>query len=193
MKYNNILVLNRSWCPVQIIEYKKAIAELYTDKAHALDLDCVSYDYENWLIFSKKDRHFKSLHTIDNRVCIPEIIVLTKSNKLPRRDIKYSRQSVFDRDNFKCQYCGKRFHRNDLTIDHVYPKSLGGQSMWDNVVACCSKCNSEKGCKTLKESGLKLLKKPAKPKWTSPVSNTHPTNYCKSWIHFLNKVSMDKE
>jgi len=190
MRYNNVLVLNKSWIPIQIVEYKRSIAEVYTGKAHALDLEYVAYDYTDWIHMSIHDNHFKFVHTVDRRVCIPEIIVLTRSNRLPKRDIKYSRQSVFNRDKFKCQYCGKLFVRSELTIDHVYPKHLGGRSTWDNVVAACRPCNEKKGHKLLKDCGMKLIAAPKKPKWKSPTSNIHLTHYCDSWNHFLDRVNV---
>jgi 5-methylcytosine-specific restriction endonuclease McrA len=87
-----------------------------------------------------------------------------------------------------CQYCGEKFKLHQLTIDHIIPRVHGGRSTWDNVVASCKKCNGIKGCKSLEDCGMKLLKKPTKPKWINPVSKRSPEHICKSWTRFLKNM-----
>jgi 5-methylcytosine-specific restriction endonuclease McrA len=67
------------------------------------------------------------------------------------------------RDKNTCQYCGGVFLYKDLTMDHVYPKYLGGEKSWDNIVASCKRCNGRKGHKTIEEFGKKPLTNPKKP------------------------------
>lgn len=187
-KFNDVLVLNRSFCPVHIIDYKRAISHIYQENAHSLDLDLIAYTYSDWLTLSIHDKHFKKIHTVNTTIAIPEIIVLTRFNHLPSRDVKYSRENVMARDKFTCQYCGEIFKLHQLTIDHIIPRVYGGRSTWDNVVASCKSCNSKKGCKSLEEAHMKLIKKPAKPKWINPVSNRPPEHMCKSWNRFLKNM-----
>ena len=71
-----------------------------------------------------------------------------------------SRKNLYARDGYRCQYCGEEFAAKDLTLDHVMPKSQGGQSRWENLVACCQSCNRKKGNRTPSEAGMELLRTP---------------------------------
>lgn len=187
-KFNDVLVLNRAWCPIHIIDYKDAMRHIYLENVHSLDMEYIAYSYQDWLALSSTNTHFRKIHTVSMAIAIPEIIVLMKYNSLPDRDVKYSRENVFTRDKMTCQYCGYTFKRSYLTIDHVVPKHLGGKSVWNNVVCACKECNSNKGGKTLKESKMKLLHKPAQPKWINPLSKANPEHMCKSWNKFMKKM-----
>lgn len=93
---------------------------------------------------------------------LPKVVVLKKYINVDQTP-KFTRNNVYLRDLFTCQYCGNHFDASHLTFDHIVPKVKGGKTTWDNIVTACHKCNCEKGCKTLKESGLKLLHEPKKP------------------------------
>ena len=80
-----------------------------------------------------------------------------------------NRKNVVWRDKNVCQYCGGRFSFTDLTMDHVIPKSRGGDKSWTNIVACCKRCNNKKGNRTPEEAKMPLIKKPAIPKWNIHV------------------------
>ncbi|MEM0951383.1 MAG: HNH endonuclease [Cyanobacteria bacterium P01_H01_bin.74] len=90
----------------------------------------------------------------------PLVIRLLYYVKIPHKSIPISRRNIMHRDNYACQYCGRQ---TELTIDHVIPRSKGGQNTWNNVVVACQRCNTLKGSKTIKESGLKLMNKPGCP------------------------------
>ncbi len=79
----------------------------------------------------------------------------------PRQLLKLTRREVFRRDNYTCQYCGKK--TSDLTIDHVIPRHMGGKHMWNNVAAACPFCNHRKGGRMLEEANMRLLRKPGEP------------------------------
>jgi len=85
--------------------------------------------------------------------------------KRPKRPAKFSRQNIYARDKYKCQYCGQRFSSEELTYDHVIPRSRGGKTEWENIVTCCVDCNRRKGGRTPAEAGMKLIRKPVKPTW----------------------------
>jgi 5-methylcytosine-specific restriction endonuclease McrA len=87
--------------------------------------------------------------------------------------IKPARNVIYKRDGHKCQYCGST---KDLTIDHVVPRSRGGGDTWDNMVTCCSPCNSRKGNKTLEQCGMKLVRQPAPPLSKFMFAITHSNN-----------------
>jgi len=128
--YSTILVLNSTYEPLHFTNWKRAIILIFKEKA-------------------KK---------ISNRV-----IKLVNYVRIPfsNQNEKYpSRQLVYKRDDYECQYCG---NKKKLTIDHVIPKSKGGKDTWDNVVAACATCNVKKGDKLLHETNMRLRKKPKPP------------------------------
>ena len=92
---------------------------------------------------------------------VPSVVALKKYRQ--RKKVPFTRYNLFLRDEFKCQYCGKRFQPKGLTFDHVIPRSKGGRSIWTNIVACCETDNLRKGSKTPEQSGLKLLRRPFVP------------------------------
>ena len=191
MKKNDILVLNRVWVPLHIIEWKKAMSLIYTENARPLSKDFISYTYSDWLDFSIRNaEEYNKISTSNYKIAIPEIIVLTNYDNIPKREIKYSRQTVFERDRFICQYCGIEFPIKELTIDHVVPRSKGGKSTWDNSVSCCKKCNHDKSDRTLAQAGMKLIHKPIHPSWVSPMTKlSAKVHTCKSWNHFMDRVN----
>ena len=73
------------------------------------------------------------------------------------------RAKIFERDNYTCQYCGKHLEKDELTLDHVFPKSRMGPDIWENLVTCCKECNQKKANRTPKEAHMKLLKRPVRP------------------------------
>lgn len=191
MKYNDVLVLNKSWVPVHIVDYKRCMILLCTEAAHALDHDAIAYTFDDWINFSLTKHPFKELHTSTRAIALPEIITLTRYNRLPRGDVKFSRESVFTRDKYRCGYCGHKFARNELTLDHILPRSKGGLTVWDNVISCCRACNAFKADKSLKECGLKLKIKPHAPKWMDPIMHLYKKGKaCSSWGHFLHRIDI---
>ena len=94
------------------------------------------------------------------------MIILVNFDKIPRRSLHYSKYHVFRRDKYVCQYCGLQTVREDLTIDHVVPRSQGGQTSWSNCVTSCEPCNSKKADRTPEQAGMKLRSQPIKPSWS---------------------------
>jgi len=105
--------------------------------------------------------------------------------KRPLPELKLSRRSVFARDNYTCQYCGAQ--SKDLTIDHIIPKRLGGGLHWDNLVACCRRCNTRKGDKLLPQTGMRLARHPRRPKYVPYISLAKYVNGAKNsvWRDYL--------
>lgn len=93
---------------------------------------------------------------------LPKIVVLKKYINVNHKP-KFSRRNVYLRDDYTCQYCGKKFKAEDLTFDHLIPRTLGGHTTWDNIVTACRECNSKKGGKRMEEIGMKPLKMPCIP------------------------------
>ena len=88
---------------------------------------------------------------------------LIRYDKLPSREVRFTRRNIFHRDKNRCQYCGGIFRQRDLNLDHVVPLSRGGKSTWDNVVCACVPCNTRKGDRTPDEAGMRMVRRPRKP------------------------------
>lgn len=122
---------------------------------------------------------------------IPEIILLSRYEKLPKPKVQFSRRTLYKRDRMTCQYCGCQPGGEELTIDHVTPRSKGGETTWENCVLACVKCNRRKADKTLQESGLKLIKHPKKPEVALFKYDT--VKPVKSWQAFLGECYWNVE
>lgn len=106
------------------------------------------------------------IKTSKGEVIVPAAIVLVRFYELPDLDPKPTRANIFKRDQYTCQYCGhKGKNSKSLTLDHVHPKSMGGDNGWTNLVTSCKDCNNKKGNMLLKECGMNLRRKPYKPKY----------------------------
>ena len=114
----------------------------------------------------------------------PEVIRLKDYNDIPDLEIRLTRRNLLLRDNFTCQYCGKRVSASNFTIDHVMPRSRGGGGSWENFVVACFKCNVAKRDRTPKEAGLVLRTIPSKPKWY-PLTTRFAFKTPGSWAKFL--------
>ena len=180
------LVLNRSWQVVNVTTVKRALSLLYEGAARVVCADTyATHDFDSWIdlrIAAKEP----CIRTICLRIKIPEVIQLTYYDKLPPVSVTFSRKNIYKRDNYTCQYCGAKPGTQELSIDHVFPRSRGGKSEWTNCVLACVPCNKKKGNKTLKEANMKLARQPFKPKGTRalffPILQMK-----KSWENFISE------
>ena len=137
---SKVLVLNASYEPLNICNWKRAVILIFKGKAEQIE-------HNGKVIYS-------NCH-------LPTVIRLRNYIRVPYKEIPLTRRNLMHRDQYTCQYCKSKTH--DLTIDHVVPKSRGGTDSWDNVVASCQKCNVKKGNRTPKEARMHLLKHPRAP------------------------------
>lgn len=112
----------------------------------------------------------------------PSIIRLKNYISVPFKNIILSRKNILKRDGHRCAYCGKKV--SELTLDHILPRSRGGEDTWDNLVACCLRCNNKKGNRTPAESGMKLLVKPYTPDYIMMIKSEMGSRY-DEWKPFL--------
>ncbi len=185
-----ILVLNKAWTPISIMPVKKAVSKVIADLALILDPENYTlYNFTEWMKI-KVDENEEAIRTSKLRIKVPEVIVLSEFDKVPRRDVKLTRRNLLIRDNFTCQYTGVPINIETATIDHIIPRSRGGKTSWDNLVMASSEINSRKADRTPEEAGLKLLKKPEKPKWSPMYSrfarSTNVSYIPQSWKKFIN-------
>ncbi len=140
------LKLDAAYRPIEIISGTEALVMCLIGKARTIE----TYD--------------KFIHSPSKIFKIPSVIVLCRVIKFRFNALHCNRKSIFARDNHICQYCEKSFGDKELTLDHILPKSRGGDKIWTNIVAACKKCNQKKGNKRPDEAGMTLMKTPRKPK-----------------------------
>jgi len=135
----------------------------------------MSYDFAGWqemselrLSLAEHDEEDEWISAVNFRIQVPRVIRLLGYDRMPLSVVKFNRRNVFLRDEHCCQYCQRRFASSNLSLDHVIPRSRGGSTTWENVVCACLKCNVRKGGRTPQEAGMRLPRKPKRPK-RSPV------------------------
>jgi 5-methylcytosine-specific restriction endonuclease McrA len=154
------LLLSNGFEPLKIISWKKAIVLVYLEKAEVVEA------------------YGEQVHAPTLTLPLPAVVRLHRYVRyLPQR-VKFSRQNLFFRDNYTCQYCHKPHPPSQLTYDHVVPRSYGGKTTWTNIVTACKRCNHRKGDKPLHLVSFKLLRDPVEPKWMplfSPLIHSDAT------------------
>ena len=91
---------------------------------------------------------------------VPSVLLLRSYDRMLMQEIKFNRQNLLERDDYRCQYCGRNLPSKDLNMDHVIPRDRGGATSWENVVISCIRCNSRKSNRLPREAGMRLLKEP---------------------------------
>lgn len=160
------LVLNIDYSPITICTVQRAFLLVYLEKAELVKAN-------NSFFF----------HTIDNTFSMPSVIKLNRYVNVPYKGVVLSRENIFKRDGFKCQYCGTA---KELTIDHLIPKAKGGKTSWSNLVTACKKCNSKKGYYSLEEAGLQLSFRPYRPSYIMHLKNQYGNSY-EEWGPYLDR------
>jgi len=189
----SVLVLNRSWVAVHVADVRRAISLVYRGVARVVSPeDFSTYDFEDWkeLSSAAQDRYISA---VDFKLMVPEIIVLSLFNGFFRKEVRFSRRNIFERDRNTCQYCGRRFSKVDLTIDHVIPRSRGGRDTWENLVLACMKCNVRKGNRTPEEARMRLIRTPRKPSWIPHLGLRLDEARLKSWPKFVDTAYWNVE
>ena len=137
------LVLNAGYEPLTVVSFKRALILVLNNKAT--------------ILAGADDRQ---VHSARQDFALPSVILLQRYVRVPgSRIVPVSRRGVLRRDGYRCAYC----QRSANTIDHVQPKSRGGKDTWENLVACCLKCNNKKSDRTLEELGWVLPESPRMP------------------------------
>lgn len=136
-------MLNQNYQPLTVVSAKKAIILYFLQKVEIVE------------------HHKNVVHSQFFALPLPSIIRLTCFARIPKKRVELSRINVFKRDDHRCQYCGTK--KGPLTLDHIIPKTRGGQDTWENLVTACMKCNNTKGSRTPDEANMPLLKRPRRP------------------------------
>ncbi len=192
----NVLVLNRSYMALRVVNVKRAFSLLFRELAEVVHVDqgrYVSYDFSEWCELSELAREFEPdahdwIRTVRFDIAIPRIIRLAVYDKLPRQAVKFNRRNIYARDQNQCQYCGRSFSTSELSLDHVVPRSQGGKASWDNIVCACLDCNIKKGGRTPAQAHLKLIRRPTKPRRNPVLTIKLADGRYASWKAFLDNA-----
>ena len=137
-----VLVLNASYEPINICAARRALVLVLKGVASAEEETTIA------------------IHSARRSVSLPSVIRLLEYRRIPHQTRALSRKNILLRDRNTCQYCGCVLPSGELTLDHVIPRSRGGSSTWENLVACCHPCNRRKGNQFPMEAGMKLMREP---------------------------------
>jgi 5-methylcytosine-specific restriction endonuclease McrA len=185
------LVLNRNWQPVGVATVAKSLVKVWNDTARVIDpANFQQYTWSDWSALRPKDGE-PFIQTIRFRLRVPEVVTLTTYDRLPVNVVTFSRRNVFKRDRYTCQYCGIQPGSEELTIDHVLPRSQGGSSSWENCVLACVECNARKADRTPEQAHMFLKKHPVRPQW-KPLYAPHNVRIA-SWSKFVSEAYWNVE
>jgi 5-methylcytosine-specific restriction endonuclease McrA len=180
------LVLNRNWQPVNVATVARALVLLWNESARVVDpADYRLYTWADWSEL-RPDEGERFIQAVRLRLRVPEVIVLAEYDRLPTAAVSFSRRNVFKRDHWACQYCGCQSGGEELTIDHVIPRSQGGTSTWENCVLACIGCNKRKADRTPHQAGMRLRKVPVRPTW-KPIYARDSVRI-ESWSKFISET-----
>ena len=163
-----VLLLNATYEPLRVITWQRAICLLTLGKVEVVE---------------ETDREIRSVSFV---IRLPSVVRLLRLIRPRRQAVKFSRQNIYLRDNFRCQYCRVRVSSQELNLDHVIPRSLGGQTTWENIVTCCVPCNVRKGGNTPEAVRMRLISRPVRPDRLPGVAITiRLRNAPDSWRDYL--------
>lgn len=139
-----VLVLNSTYEPIHICNVRRAVVLIFKGVA-----------------VMQEASHF-TLRSVSSVLAAPSVIRLVHFVHIPFKKRPASKNNILIRDRYVCQYCGKPLKSQEITLDHILPKSRGGETIWENLATCCTRCNVKKGSQLPEEAGLTLLKDPRK-------------------------------
>lgn len=186
-------MLNRLWQAVNIVGVKRAFSLLMQDHAQVIDAGSGTFQIlaaGEWIDYSLSNPPAEDapcIHTVKMRLRIPSVLLLRGFDRMPTKEVKFNRQNIFERDRYRCQYCGNVFHPRDLNLDHVIPRVHGGKTSWENVVTSCIKCNTRKANHLPHQAGMRLMRKPDRPKWRPFIVSvlSEESEIEQGWENFL--------
>ncbi len=186
-----VLVLNRLWQAVNIVGVQRAFCLLLQDHAQVIYTGDGSFqvmDSAAWLEHSELEEPGDSeayVQTVRLRVRVPKVLLLRSYDKLPVKEVRFTRDNLFERDHYRCQYCGNHFPEHQLNMDHVIPRASGGRTSWENIVTSCIPCNTRKADRLPHQASMHLMKKPERPRFRPFISSLIDQTYDADWEHFI--------
>ncbi len=164
---SGVLVLNASYEPLHVISIRRAVVLLLKEKAEIVEAT------------------ERTLRAAEREYPVPLVIRLVTFVRIPHRlSMPLNRRTLFARDEYTCQYCGRQPGRARLTMDHVVPRSRGGMLTWENIVAACSTCNQRKGSRLPHECGMEPRRKPFRPRYMAVAFLGEAQGY-EAWSKYI--------
>jgi 5-methylcytosine-specific restriction endonuclease McrA len=143
-----VLFLDIDWQPLRVAHWTRAMTDVFLGKVEVIEYS--------------RDR---TIRCVSREFPMPAVVRVLRRFRRDRLRIRFSRVNIYARDGFTCQYCGQRLVTEELTFDHVVPRSLGGQTTWENIVACCVPCNHHKANRTPAQACMRLRQRPVRPRY----------------------------
>ena len=187
----NVLVLNRLWQAVNVCSVERAFTLLYMGHAEVVTEaggNFQTFDFHEWRDVTRDHDGDDVVRTISFKIRIPRVIVLLFFDRLPHKEVKFTRHNIFERDRNTCQYCAQHFDRRELNLDHIIPRDHGGLTNWENIVCACVACNVRKGGRTPQEARMQLIRHPLKPKRSPLLSLKLGNPKYHSWRSFVDNA-----
>ena len=189
----SVLVLNRNYVAIRVISAKRSFILMYKGFAEAIDTEEERFgalNFDAWIEYSQirhesPDENDQFVVTPRWQVLVPRVIRLVAYDKVPRREVKFSRRNILARDENRCQYCARKLPTSQLSLDHVVPRSRGGKSTWTNVVTACTPCNTRKGGRMPAEASMKLRRAPAAPRRNPILLEKVDSRRYRPWRYFI--------
>jgi len=193
-----VLVLNKLYMAIRVVPARRAFTMLFRDLAEVIHVEngqWMNYDFSSWAELSALRQEFEEddsahdwISTVNFDLAVPRVIRLLGYDRLPQQHVKLNRRNLFARDGNRCQYCGHHFPTQELSIDHVVPKTQGGGESWTNLVCSCVRCNARKGGRTPEQARMALIKKPVQPRRNPLISVKLGHPRYESWRAFLDEA-----
>lgn len=177
MEYQTLLFLTPWMSPHKIVPWQKSAFDLAMKKIAVVE----AYPGE-------------VIRTPSLELPLPAVARLVRAVPYRKQGVKFSRVNVMTRDNFTCQFCGRRLPMKHLNYDHVVPRVQGGKTVWSNIVTTCYACNERKGGRTPEQAGMRLLSKPTRPRSLPLETPVWKVNKMPSiWLPYLEGVVVVEE
>jgi 5-methylcytosine-specific restriction endonuclease McrA len=195
----SVLVLNRLYMAVHVVNVRRAFGLLCRELAEVIHQEngkFGAYSFETWREISasrvaSKQPNDDWIRSVNFEIQVPRVIRLLEFDRLPKQKLNMNRRNVLARDGHQCQYCGRHFPTHLLSIDHIVPRSRGGETTWENVVCACLACNVKKGGRTPHEAHMKLISTPVRPKRNPMLMLRLDNPKYESWRTWLDAAYWD--
>ena len=188
-----VLVLNRNWQAINTRTPAEAFCQMATNAATALDIDGSDCRYagrmaptswEDWQKLPVRECD-ASIGTARGRIRVPTVIVVVNFSQVPKKRPKFNSRTLGERDGGRCQYTGRNLAPGEGNIDHILPRSRGGETTWENCVLAARDVNSRKADRTPEEAGMRLLQEPKAPAELPVTMFLRNTHGIPDWDPFL--------
>ncbi len=195
---SSVLVLNRFFTAIHVVSARRAFVLLSKAAAEVISVDdedkYQAYSFESWKEVSQFKARYEDkqqqewVRCVSFEIKVPKVIRLLFFDRFPQKVVRFNRRNIFARDENRCQYCGRRFPTSELSLDHVVPRSQGGQATWTNLVCACTECNKKKGGRTPRQAGMKLIRPPVKPARSPLLTLKLQSGKYEAWKDFLDNA-----